>query len=247
MKRVIIIISSILIITSALYIVYLNRPELLEQEEISVYTEIVEDNCIPVDEVVENSKIEEIQNAVVDIVDKEDSKTDNTVEKVESKKVVKKETTTSTKKQESNTKKETPEVKEEQKQVNPEGEKKAEEKLTVIETIKIEMPPTEKEQEIKEEIIEVKEEIKQDVEEYKINNQMINKLKEIIKNNETEDMKNYGYEIVADSSIVELTNQFTLTEQRVINKIRLKYGTIRIYSQDYYFNGEYITTQCFII
>jgi len=245
MKRIIIIISSILIITSALYIVYLNRLEPLEQEEISVYTEIVEDNCIPVDEVVENSKIEEIQNAVVDIVDKEDSKTDNTVEKVESKKVVKKETTTSTKKQESNTKKETPEVKE--KQVNPEGEKKAEEKLTVTETIKIEMLPTEKEQEIKEEIIEVKEEIKQDVEEYKINNQMINKLKEIIKNNETEDMKNYGYEIVVDSSIVELTNQFTLTEQRVINKIRLKYGTIRIYSQDYYFNGEYITTQCFII
>ena len=96
-------------------------------------------------------------------------------------------------------------------------------------------------------VIEVKEELKQDVEEYKINNQMINKLKEIIKNNETEDMKNYGYEIVVDSSIVELTNQFTLTEQRVINKIRLKYGTIRIYSQDYYFNGEYITTQCFII
>lgn len=242
MKRVIIIISGILIITSALYIVYLNRPEPLEQEEISVYTEIVEDNCITV---VEDSKIEETPNTVVDIVDKEDSKTDNTVEKVESKKVVKKETTTSTKKQESNTKKETPEVKE--KQVNPEGEKKAEEKLTVTETIKIEMPPTEKEQEIKEEIIEVKEEIKQDVEEYKINNQMINKLKEIIKNNETEDMKNYGYEIVVDSSIVELTNQFTLTEQRVINKIRLKYGTIRIYSQDYYFNGEYITTQCFII
>lgn len=235
MKRVIIIISGILIITSALYIVYLNRPEPLEQEEISVYTEIVEDNCIPV---VEDSKIEETPNTVVDIVDKEDSKTDNTVEKVESKKVVKKETTTSTKKQESNTKKETPEVKE--KQVNPEGEKKAEEKLTVTETIKIEMPPTEKEQEIKEEI-------KQDVEEYKINNQMINKLKEIIKNNETEDMKNYGYEIVVDSSIVELTNQFTLTEQRAINKIRLKYGTIRIYSQDYYFNGEYITTQCFII
>lgn len=245
MKRIIIIISSILIITSALYIVYLNRPEPLEQEEISVYTEIVEDNCIPVDEVVENSKIEEIQNTVVDIVDKEDSKTDNTVEKVESKKVIKKEITTSTKKQESNTKKETPEVKE--KQVNPEGEKKAEDKLTVTETINIEVPPTEKEQEIKEVIIEVKEEIKQDVEEYKINNQMINKLKEIIKNNETEDMKNYGYEIVVDSSIVELTNQFTLTEQRVLNKIRLKYGTIRIYSQDYYFNGEYITTQCFII
>lgn len=235
MKRIIII-SSILVIISALYIVYLNRPEHLEKEEKSVYTEIVEDNCITIDEVVENSKIEEIPNIVVDIVDKADLKTDNTV---------KKETTTSTKKQENNTKEETPEVK--GKQVNPEGEQKAEEKLTVTETIKIEVPHTEKQQEIKQEIIEVKEEIKQDVEEYKINNQMINKLKEIIKNNETEDMKNYGYEIVVDSSIVELTNQFTLTEQRVINKIRLKYGTIRIYSQDYYFNGEYITTQCFII
>lgn len=228
MKKIIIIISSILIITSALYIVYLNRPKPLEQKEISVYTEIVEGDCIPVEEVVGNSKTEEIQKTVVDIVDKEDSKTDNTVEKVENKKVVKKETTTSTKKQENNTKKETPEVKEQQVD--------SEDKLTVTEKIKIEVPTVEEEQGIK-----------KNVEEYKINNQIINKLKEIIKNNETDDMKTYGYEIVIDSSIVELTNQFTLTEQRVLNKIRLKYGTIRIYSQDYYFNGEYITTQCFII
>lgn len=95
--------------------------------------------------------------------------------------------------------------------------------------------------------VEKKEDIKQVVEEYKKNTDMIKRITEFIKENETEDMKNYGYEIVVDSSIVELTNQFTLTEQRIKNKIKLKYGTIKIYSQDYYYNGEYITTQCFIL
>ena len=96
---------------------------------------------------------------------------------------------------------------------------------------------------------ETKEDKQEDIitEEYKINNQMINQLKETIKNNETEEMKNYGYEIVVDSSIVEITNQFTFTEYRVKNKLALKYGTIRIYARDYYYNGTYITTQCFII
>lgn len=101
-----------------------------------------------------------------------------------------------------------------------------------------------------EEIPVIRKEDKQEdiiTEEYKINNQMINQLKETIKNNETEDMKNYGYEIVVDSSIVEITNQFTFTEYRVKNKLNLKYGTIRIYARDYYYNGTYITTQCFII
>lgn len=230
MKGIIIKILSILIIISTLYIIYLNKLKPFEQEKKTTYIERVESNCISVDEVVKSSKVEESTNIAVNIVNREDSKIDNTVEKVETKK----ETTVSTKKQENNTKSRTPDVKE--KQVNLNAEKKTKEKITVTETIKIEKPPTEKEQEIK-----------QNTEEYKKNNQMINKLKEIIKNNETEDMKNYGYEIVVDSSIVELTNQFTLTESRVINKIRLKYGTIRIYSQDYYSNGEYVTTQCFII
>lgn len=103
-------------------------------------------------------------------------------------------------------------------------------------------------------IIEKKEEISQNeikqeqiTEEYKINNQMINKIKTVIQNNETEDMKNYGYEIVIDSTIPELTNEFTFTEQRVINKITWKCGIIKIYARDYYFNGNHISTQCFII
>lgn len=64
---------------------------------------------------------------------------------------------------------------------------------------------------------------------------------------EREDMKTYGYEIVVDSTIPELTNEFTFTQQRVINKITWKCGIIRIYARDYYFNGNHISTQCFII
>ena len=101
-----------------------------------------------------------------------------------------------------------------------------------------EVPNVEEQEEIKEQEI---------TEEYKTNDQMINKIKTIIENNETEDMKTYGYEIVVDSTIPELTNEFTFTEQRVINKITWKCGIIRIYARDYYFNGNHISTQCFII
>lgn len=84
-------------------------------------------------------------------------------------------------------------------------------------------------------------------EEYKRNNQMIEKMKNIIQKNETEDMKKYGYEIVVDSSAKEMTNQFTYTEDRVKQKITWKFGTIKIYAEDYYCNGQYIMTECYII
>lgn len=84
-------------------------------------------------------------------------------------------------------------------------------------------------------------------EEYKRNNRMIKKMKNIIQKNETEDMKKYGYEIVVDSSIKEMTNQFTYTEDRVKQKITWKFGTIKIYAEDYYCNGQYIMTECYII
>ena len=71
--------------------------------------------------------------------------------------------------------------------------------------------------------------------------------KNVINNNQSEDMKNYGYKIVVDSSIVDITSQFTYTEQRVIDKITWKFGTIRIYARDYYCNGQYVWTECFII
>lgn len=97
-------------------------------------------------------------------------------------------------------------------------------------------------------IITPKEEIVEEVgEKYVVNNEMINKMKSIIESNPSEDMKTYGYDIVVDSSIPELTNQFTFTEQRVKDKIVWKFGTIRIYAVDYYNAGQYICTQCFII
>lgn len=92
------------------------------------------------------------------------------------------------------------------------------------------------------------EEQKQEVkEEYKRNDKMIAKIEEIIKDNETEDMKEFGYEILPDKTIPEATNEFTFSEKRVKDKLKFKSGTIRIYARDYYYNGNYVSTQCFII
>lgn len=110
---------------------------------------------------------------------------------------------------------------------------------TKEESIQIQ-PETTKQEVVKEQLV-----IKG--EEYKTNDAMINSIKNIINNNQSEDMKLYGYNIVVDSSIVELTSQFTYTEQRVIDKIKYKFGTIRIYARDYYNNGQYITTECYLI
>ena len=84
-------------------------------------------------------------------------------------------------------------------------------------------------------------------EEYKTNDTMINTIRNVINSNQSEDMKLYGYNIVVDNSIVDVTSQFTYTEQRVIYKIKYKFGTIRIYARYYYNNGQYSCTQCYII
>ena len=51
-------------------------------------------------------------------------------------------------------------------------------------------------------------------EEYKINEKKIAEIRNIINSNPSEDMKLYGYEIVVDSSITEITTQFTFTEKK---------------------------------
>ena len=114
------------------------------------------------------------------------------------------------------------------------------------EQIKQEEPKKEESKVEKQEETKVEQE-KKNIEEYKINQEMINRIKTVIKNNETEDMKTYGYEIVVDSSIPELTNEFTFTEKRVINKITWSCGIIKIYARDYYYNGNLVSTQCFIL
>lgn len=111
--------------------------------------------------------------------------------------------------------------------------------ITKEETVPVQ-PETTKQEVIKEQPVTIGEE-------YKINNTMINTIKNIINSNQSEDMKLYGYNIVVDSSIVETTSQFTYTEQRVIDKIKYKFGIIIIYARDYYNNGQYICTQCYII
>ena len=101
-------------------------------------------------------------------------------------------------------------------------------------------------------IMKQKEEIKHEEkpvvpqEKYIRNDMMIAKIKSIIESNVTEDMKTYGYTIIVDSSIKERTNQFTFTENRVKSAICNKFGTIRIYAEDYYSGGQLIMTECYI-
>lgn len=104
-----------------------------------------------------------------------------------------------------------------------------------------------KDSDINKEIPQEKVENTAPTEEYKINEKKIAEIRNIINSNPSEDMKLYGYEIVVDSSITEVTTQFTFTEKRVKDKIAWKFGTIRIYAQDYYRNGQYITTECYLI
>ena len=82
---------------------------------------------------------------------------------------------------------------------------------------------------------------------YVRNDAMIERIRQVINNNATEDMKKYGYNIVVDSSIKNSVNQFTFTENRVKNMIQYSFGTIKIYAEDYYSNGQLIMTECYIL
>ena len=213
------------------------------EEEKQQVVEIINDKIVAESVSDDKQTIEDVKVSTKNETTKKEEKVE---EKKEQKQVVskvnkdtkteqKEEIKTETKKEPVVDKKETTEIKEENKVEQ------------VVETKKEEKPIVKQEEVKKEETKQ--EEIKQEVkaEEYKVNNQMISKIKEIIKDNETEDMKMYGYNIVVDSSIPNITNEFTFSEQRVINKLTLKFGTIRIYARDYYNNGVYISTQCFII
>lgn len=122
----------------------------------------------------------------------------------------------------------------------------------IVEEVKQEKLEEEKEtkEDAKEETKEetVQEEITEEItEEYRENTNLINTMKNYIINNPSADMKAYGFEVVVDSSIVELTNQFTYTEQRMRDQLKWRFGTIKIYARDYYYNGEFVITQCFIL
>lgn len=87
---------------------------------------------------------------------------------------------------------------------------------------------------------------KEEGEKFVRNDTMINRIKSVINNNLSDNMKTHGYTIQVDPSIRTKTNQFTFAESRVINFIKYSFGTIRVYAEDYYNNGQFIMTECYI-
>ena len=231
----------------------ISETEDFEIENIEITPEKIVDNTVAKIESVEEGKDSELKqetfnNKVTvkeepkkDFVQKQEINTDN-------KKVVEVPKQDQTQKQEQpKTNNQTTTEKPMQEQPKKEEQSKKEETAqNNKEQIKQEEPKKEESKVEKQEETKVEQE-KKIIEEYKINQDMINRIKTIIENNETEDMKTYGYEIIVDSSIPELTNEFTFTEKRVINKITWKCGKIKIYARDYYYNGNLVSTQCFIL
>lgn len=209
----------------------------------SFNNEIIEDNITKNDEIIEDSiieepeSIEEIENKeIVEVVEEKNVTTNVTENKPKETPKTTTKSNTSNKQQAStsNVKKEettsakvteTPKPVQENKPV----ENKAQEQALVVQT-----PIVENQSPVKVE------------EKYVRNDAMINKIKTIINNNPSEYMKTYGYEIIVDSSIKENTNQFTFTETRVKAYINNTFGTIKIYAEDYYKNGQLIMTECYI-
>lgn len=243
-KKICIIISSILIfiiiICVSLYLYSKNSQKLessksLESEEIQ--NEIIENTTdVEIPEVQEEKSIsnedenqKEINTSIVQ-EEKEDSKN---VAEASSKTSSKKTNTKSIESKAKNTQTETKKT-ETPKQV---------ENTTTTTTI-IETP---KKEEIKEDPKPSQSAPSTNTEKYVKNDAMINKIKNVIQNNESDFMKQYGYNIVVDSSIKAQTNQFTYTENRVKSYITYKFGRIRIYAEDYYVNGNLIMTECYIL
>lgn len=242
-KKICIIISSILIfiiiICVALYLYSKNSQKLessksLESEEIQ--NEIIENTT--------DVEIPEVQEEKEDSNEDENQKEINTSivqeEKEDSKNVVEASSKTSSEK--TNTKSIESKVKTTQTET-----KKTETPKQVENTTTTTIIETPKKEEIKEDPKPSQSTPSTNTEKYVKNDAMINKIKNVIQNNESDFMKQYGYNIVVDSSIKAQTNQFTYTENRVKSYITYKFGTIRIYAEDYYVNGNLIITECYIL
>lgn len=242
-KKICIIISSILIfiiiICVALYLYSKNSQKLessksLESEEIQ--NEIIENTTdVEIPEVQEEKSIsnedenqKEINTSIVQ-EEKEDSK--NVAE-----------ASSKTSSEKTNTKSIESKAKTTQTEI-----KKTETPKQVENTTTTTIIGTPKKEEIKEDPKPSQSTPSTNTEKYVKNDAMINKIKNVIQNNESDFMKQYGYNIVVDSSIKAQTNQFTYTENRVKSYITYKFGTIRIYAEDYYVNGNLIMTECYIL
>lgn len=201
------------------------------EENIMIEDEITD---VPVEEIAEETAIQE-PDEMQEITE---TKVDTTSQKVASSPVKSKTTTQSQSqpqvKQETQTKTQiqtkTETIQPTQTQVQIEQPKVTEEKKEVVTT-----PPSQNTTPVA-----------KDEEKYVRNDAMINRIKQVIESNESEYMKTYGYTVVIDSSIKEQANQFTFTETRVKGYITYRFGTIKIYAEDYYRNGQLIMTECYI-
>lgn len=77
------------------------------------------------------------------------------------------------------------------------------------------------------------------------NDAMIQKIKTYISTHETERMKKYGYSFVVDASVTKMTHPFTYSEYNMQTCLDMT-GQIYVYAQDYYVNGQYVETQCYV-
>lgn len=203
--------------------------------------ENLEENTILAEEIIENEPQEEQEQTIIE-EQQEITSTDNT-----SKEVVQPKTSSNS--QSKTTSSSTPQTTKQETKSQAQTQTQVKQETTVPTTTTTQEPQktTEEKKESSVPVVIVTEEPKEIGEKYIRNDAMINKIKSVIENNPSEYMTTYGYTIVVDSSIKENTNQFTFTETRVKSYIGYKFGTIRIYAEDYYKNGQLIMTECYIL
>ena len=204
--------------------------------------ESIEEIAAPSEEIIENDQQEELEQSVI-TEEPETSSIEAITQEVAQQK--KSSNVQSTKQASSSTSKTT------KQETKPQVQEQTQvvEETIVPEAPKVQETPkvTEEKNESSIPVVVVTDEPKEIGEKYVRNDAMINKIKSVIENNPSEYMTTYGYTIVVDSSIKENTNQFTFTETRVKSYIGYKFGTIRIYAEDYYRNGQLIMTECYIL
>ena len=233
-----IVILVVFILACLFLIIYGKEQNIIESDfEIA---ESPEENIIIQDEIIDLPVEEKLEETVIQEPAKEqgtiETKVDTTSQEIVSSPVKSKTTTQSQPqvKQETQTKTQvqtkTETIQPTQTQVQIEQPKVTEEKKEVATT-----PPSQNTTPVA-----------KDEEKYVRNDAMINRIKQVIESNESEYMKTYGYNVIVDSSIKGQANQFTFTETRVKAYIEYCFGTIRIYAEDYYRNGQLIMTECYL-
>lgn len=243
LKRILIILGIMCITSlSCAGLLMLGNKDNNSDNEVEIYEE--ENNIVDVQEVintdnivVEESKQEEkVEENILNVENVDNQATNN---ETISSTVINNEI-----KQHQNTVKQETKKQEENIVVSEQKEENTTEEKNINEVVMPENQETKKEETDEKNVEEVVPQVK---DEYKRNNTMIEQMRNVIINNESDLMKELGYNIVVDSSIITETNQFTFTETRVKNKIINAFGTIKIYAQDYYHNGQYMYTECYLM